>query len=121
MSLSLLNAVCCIRRDEYDDNTFDCITEGRYGCPKEEDRFCLTEKCFVDILQNEGGEIVEFKVGDKVKIECVVEGNVVKVSCDDNNAWYKIELTKVSNIDGMLFTEGKRIYMAENELTKIPV
>ena len=64
---------------------------------------------------------MEFKVGDKVKIECVVEGNVVKVSCDDNNAWYKIELTKVSNIDGMLFTEGKRIYMAENELTKIPV
>jgi len=49
MGLVLLKEVCQIERDTYDDETFECTTLGRDGCPKKENKFILLEECFIGV------------------------------------------------------------------------
>ena len=47
MTVALLNPLCEIEREEYDDESFECITRGCIGCIKKVDRFTLTKECFI--------------------------------------------------------------------------
>ena len=47
MTVVLLNPLCEIEREEYDDESFECITIGIAGCPKKIGKFHLTKECFI--------------------------------------------------------------------------
>lgn len=49
MGMLLVKPNCEIERDEFGDDTFECITLGRNSCPKEKNKFCLNHKCFIGV------------------------------------------------------------------------
>jgi len=46
MAMLLINGTCTIEQEDYSDDSFECSTKGRFGCPKLTNKFQLNVDCF---------------------------------------------------------------------------